>query len=546
MRKTSVMRGLLLGGALSFLLAAGPAAAAADEKPKKQQKNQNEELLMKYYKKWMEEDVYHIISEEEKAVFKKLTTDEERDQFIEQFWRRRDPDPKTPVNEYKEELYRRIAYANEHFSSGIPGWKTDRGMVYIKYGKPDHIEDYSYGSGYDRPAHEGLGQTKVFPFQIWEYRNIDGIGTDIELEFVDSGGGNLYTLTTNPWDKDLLLHASTSGKTLAEQHGLSEQIYRVVNRHDGGETMDPLFREREKDRPFAKYELLANVSKAPEIKYKDLKSVVNSRIKYDLMPFEVRVDYIKISEKQMLVPITLRISNSAISFQERKFGIARGTINFYGIVTTLSGNYVKEFEDDIVRDVKEDQLENNKNESSNYQKFLLLNSGVYKLGLVVKDLGSGRLGTTELKLDVPAFPPDRMNGSSVILSRQITKIDDPNNDLGPFVLGDLKVVPDFDKKYKLNDPLWVYLQVYNLTVDQNRLQPDVQVEYIVEHKGEEFFKFQDLTGDTYNFVSGDRLVIAGRLSLRRFPPGQYRVKVRVVDNISGNSIERFENFEITS
>jgi len=354
---------ILATGALLLTAALCGSAPAQDKQASKAKAgNKAEEIQRNYYKNWLAEDVYYLITEDEKSVFNKLTTDEERDQFIEQFWRRRDPDPKTAHNEFKEEHYRRLHYANETFTCGIPGWKTDRGMVYVKFGPPDHIEEYNFGDAYDRPYYEGLGQTRVFPTQIWEYRFIEGIGSDVELEFVDTGGGNLYTLETNPNAKDLLLHATTNNKTLAEQMGKASQADRAINAVIDGERNDPWMHYREKDRPFAKYELLASVSKPPEIKYKDLKSIVDTRITFDLFPFEARLDYIKISEQQVLVPVTIRIRNANIQLKEKGFGITRGQVNVYGIVTTLSGNFVQEFEDDIIRDFKVANLETTRGE----------------------------------------------------------------------------------------------------------------------------------------------------------------------------------------
>ncbi len=104
------------------------------EKERRKREEKLRKELMTPYRKWLNEDVTYIITEEERATFKRLQTDEEREQFIEQFWLRRDPTPDSIENEYKEEHYRRIAYANEHFASGIPGWKTDRGRIYIEYG----------------------------------------------------------------------------------------------------------------------------------------------------------------------------------------------------------------------------------------------------------------------------------------------------------------------------------------------------------------------------------------------------------------------------
>src|SRR5690349_22182653 len=144
-----------------------------------------EKELSDPWKKWMNEDVIYIITDEEKQAFKRLKTDEERQTFVENFWLRRDPTPDTEENEYKEEHYRRIAYSNDHYASGIPGWKTDRGMIYIKYGPADEIDSHPSGGSYERPYEEGGGETSTYPFETWRYRYIDGIGTNIMIEFVD-------------------------------------------------------------------------------------------------------------------------------------------------------------------------------------------------------------------------------------------------------------------------------------------------------------------------------------------------------------------------
>jgi GWxTD domain-containing protein len=138
---------------------------AQDDQDKKDEKNQKKrkksvESVKSVYKRWIDEDVRWIITDEERKTFNALKTDDEREQFIEQFWLRRDPDPDTDSNEYREEYYQRIAYANEKFTSGIPGWKTDRGRIYIVFGKADQIESHPSGGSYDRPTWEGGGISK--------------------------------------------------------------------------------------------------------------------------------------------------------------------------------------------------------------------------------------------------------------------------------------------------------------------------------------------------------------------------------------------------
>jgi GWxTD domain-containing protein len=143
------------------------------------------------YRKWVDEDVVYIISDEEKKAFRQLNSDEERDHFVEQFWLRRDPTPGTAENEFKTEIYRRIGYANDHFTASVPGWKTDRGRIYIQYGMPDEIESHA-----STPT-----QTA---FEQWLYHYIDGVGQNVIIEFVDKDGSGDFHMTMDPSEKDAL------------------------------------------------------------------------------------------------------------------------------------------------------------------------------------------------------------------------------------------------------------------------------------------------------------------------------------------------------
>src|SRR2546426_3752241 len=160
-----------------------PLKKPVDAKKRKQQVKDYRKEIKGSFKKWLEEDVAWIITDEERAAFRQLSNDEERDNFIEAFWQRRDPTPDTEENEYKEEHYARIAYANEHFAAGIPGWKNDRGRIYIMDGKADEVESHPYGGSYPRPMEEGGGETSTFPFEVWRYRYLEGIGQEVMIEF---------------------------------------------------------------------------------------------------------------------------------------------------------------------------------------------------------------------------------------------------------------------------------------------------------------------------------------------------------------------------
>src|ERR1039458_6432364 len=182
--------------------------------------------LSSAYKTWLSQDVAWIISDEETKAFKNLSNDEERDAFIEQFWLRRNPNPDSPDNEFREEHYRRIAYANEHFAAGKPGWKTDRGHIYISFGKPDSIDSHPSGGSYDRPGEEGGGSTSTFPFETWNYRYIEGIGENVDLEFVDTCQCGDYHFTIDRGEKDALLHVPNAGQTQYEEMGMAKKQHR--------------------------------------------------------------------------------------------------------------------------------------------------------------------------------------------------------------------------------------------------------------------------------------------------------------------------------
>ena len=203
------------------------------------------------YKKWLENDVPYIITDEEKKAFKALPTDEERENFIEKFWRRRDPNPDTEENEFREEYYERIAYANEHFTSGIPGWKSDRGRVYIAWGKPDSIESHPSGGQYNRPSYEGGGDTTTYPFEIWFYRHLDNVGDGLEIEFVDPTSTGEYRLARDANEKDALKNVPGAGLTTSEQLGLA----RSRRPRKRSWRLAPVSFQREQDTMFRRMEI---------------------------------------------------------------------------------------------------------------------------------------------------------------------------------------------------------------------------------------------------------------------------------------------------
>src|SRR6476469_2005468 len=278
------------------------------EKERKKREEKLRKELLTPYRKCMNEDVTCIITHEERAAFKRLQTDEEREQFIEQFWLRRDPTPDTEENEYKEEHYRRIAYTNERFASGIPGWKTDRGRIYITFGPPDEREEHPSGGTYERPYEEGGGTTSTYPFEKWRYRYIEGIGSDINIEFVDPTMSGEYRMTMDPSEKDALLYVPNAGLTMMEQMGMASKTDRF-NRTDGTHLGQSLGGTPASMGEFERLEQFSKLQKPPVIKFKDLEAAVNTRITFNLLPVKVQADFIRVTNSSVLTNITMQVEN---------------------------------------------------------------------------------------------------------------------------------------------------------------------------------------------------------------------------------------------
>src|SRR5499425_1781439 len=282
----------LFASAFTILLSLEPVVAqqaAPDPIPttpqkltKEQKKKMGKALkeLDAQYKQWLNEDVVYIISPEERTAFLQLSTSEEREQFIEQFWLRRSSNPDLPENDFKEEHYRRIAYANEHFASGIPGWRTDRGRIYIIWGPADEVDSHPTGGTYDRPMEEGGGSTTTYPWETWRYRYLEGIQENVILEFVDPSGSGEYHLTMDPSEKDALTHVPGAGLSLLESMGMATKADRFT-RSDGMTLPKTMGGTPASLDEFNRLELYAKVQQAPPVKFKDLESLVTSRVVRD-------------------------------------------------------------------------------------------------------------------------------------------------------------------------------------------------------------------------------------------------------------------------
>jgi len=494
------------------------------------------------YRQWLTEDVTYIITPEERNAFLQLDTNEEREQFIEQFWLRRSSNPDLPDNDFKEEHYRRIAYANEHFASGIPGWKTDRGRMYIMWGPADEVESHPTGGTYDRPMEEGGGSTSTYPWETWRWRYLEGIGENIILEFVDPSGSGEYHMTMDPSEKDALLHVPGAGLSLLESMGMSTKADRFT-RSDGTNLPKTLGGQPASMDEFNRLELFAKVQKPPEVKFKDLEAVVTSRIVRDQMHFNWRSDFLKVTNDTVLVPITIQIPNSQLSFQA-KDGIHSAVINIFGRITTLTGRIVQTFEEPVSKDFPDSLFQQSLKLQSIYQKAVPLRPGLYRLDLVLKDVQSGNIGAVNSRLAVPRYEDDKLEASSLILADQIEHVPAKQIGTGQFVLGSSKVRPRLEADFTTADRMGIYLQVYNLKPDDATHKSSANFQFTVKKGNEPVpgMQFKETSEDLKQ--TGEQVTIERFLPLSALAPGKYTLEVNATDVHSNQTISRTADFTV--
>src|SRR6202453_899443 len=495
------------------------------------------------YKKWVDEDVRWIITDQELQAFKSLSNDEERDQFIEQFWLRRNPNPDSPENEFREEHYARIAYANEHFAAGKPGWKTDRGHIYIAYGKPDSIDSHPSGGAYERPIEEGGGETSTFPFETWHYRYLDGIGDNIDIEFVDTCMCGDYHMTIDRSEKDALKHVPGAGQTLYEQTGQAKQADRFTG--GGLEQLGagPMSAQNQ-SKQFDRLDRYAKLMAPPEIKFKDLESFMATSKILTGPPFlfDVRTDYVKVTNDTVLVPLTLQIRNGDITFNN-KDGVSIGKVNILGRVSNLNHKPIETFEETV--DVAEptELLAAVRNNVSVYWKALPLRPGLYKIDIVIKDVNNpDHIGRWQRSVNVPRYDDDRLASSSLILADQMERVPSKDIGAGNFVIGNTRIRPrvpagialpvTFHRAQSLN----FWMQVYNLGIDDKSKQNGATIEYQIMDMAtnKAVLQTQELTNKTN--PNADQVTIEKRLPLASLQPGKYQVNIKVDDGVTKQQI----------
>lgn len=497
---------------------------------------QNREERQDHYRKWLEADVVYLITDEEKAVFEALATEEEKERFIEAFWRRRDSDPNTLENEFKDEHYRRIAYANEKFSAGIAGWLTDRGRMYIQYGPPAQVDVYPTGTVLQDPRGgviQALGGADVrggvrsrdirtYPFEVWRYRYIEGIGGDVTVEFVDRTGSGLYTLAMDEEEKNVFAHRDPAADVAS------------LNRSD--------FLKLNKERQFYQTELFAKLAAPPAVKFNDLRQAVSSRVHYDQIPFKVAMSLLRVTDSSFYVPVSFVLSARDLDFRQEG-EIWRASVNIFLQATSVQKQVAAVVEDTLRLQGSSAELERLRRGNALYQKKLLLPPGRYVIDLVLQDTNSKKLGSFQQLVVVPE-PREKPWLSSLVLADLMRPLRDDEALTDPFAIGAQKVVPNLERRFRPSERLGLFFQIYGLAIDASTSRPDAELQVTLKQSDRTLLTLKD---DLSRFGSfhGESASITIGVPLKDFPEGRIDLEVQVTDRIADRTAQAESDFVVS-
>jgi GWxTD domain-containing protein len=457
------------------------------------------------FQQWLNQDVVYIITPEERSTFLTLTTAEEREEFIEQFWARRSPDPDSLENYYEDEQYRRIAFANEHFATDVPGWKTDRGRMYIVWGPPDQLESQPNGI---RCSASGLERTSP-PSEVWRYRYIEGIGEHVEIAFVYRHKRGDYVLTADPC------------RNSTQATRLSGSPFEHPGRVRVPETL-----------------LHIGPVQTPQVKFRDLEALLMDRIVRDEISVDHEQDFFYATDDTTLTLITVRVPEIVPSAENSVTSPA--AVNLFGRITSISGRVVASFEDILPNGVSPMGVPRTLFDRPAFQQILPLVPGPYRLDLAVKAVATNAVTTSRSKLVVPEF--HELSASSLVLADAIAS--PPTSDIvfrGEF-LGAHRILPNSNREFRSEQPINLFWQVYGLRVDGRQHRNRASFTLSITKGGHEIWKETE-TGDELKQY-GSEITIERALPPGKLRVGQYKVEIRVLDGITGQRLQRAVSFSV--
>jgi len=484
--------------ASGFLFVTLPFLQAGHLQESSQSSKYTEEPLSESSREWLDEVVPYIITKAEKEFFLSLPNEIERGKFIQGFWRKRDPNPETPVNEFKMDYYKRVALANKFFgSSGVDGWRTDRGKVYILLGPPNDIQRDMMPSTFSTPVYHG-------PKEIWNYWGLSNprLPYNLEFVFVDRLGTGDYVLERNV----------RLGETGGQPFDLDASHYY-----------------------FDYLEIMAEAMKNPYENLDELRGIITTQVAYEQITFQSSMFYFKGAGKKTHIPLAVSIPFTACTRKEieGKYFIS---LNLLVQVSNKLGQIIFERSKDI--DIKQTsvEMEAAKTEAIHAQTSVSLEPEAYKIHILVLDNYSGKVGTIHREIVVPEFETGELCSSDIILFGSEPDGEKENR------VGRQEKAGTIKNSFKMGEEMNVYVEAYNLTINPESKTYDFEVmyEYFDQDKS-----LLSMPAPGENRSEEKDIRIETSFVLKNFRPGDYVLKVKVKDLNSGSSASKQIQFSVT-
>jgi GWxTD domain-containing protein len=489
--------------------------------------------LPEKYKKWVEEEVVYIITPKEKDVFLQLETDREREIFIEAFWKQRDPTSGTPRNEFKEEHYRRLGYANEFFGRGTPkpGWRTDQGRIYIVLGAPNSIEYFE-------------NVMNVYPTQIWFYHGDPKLGlpTAFNIVFFKKYGTGEYILYS-PSDhgpQSLIADYMMNVPDIQEAYDTLKELEPNLAKYTlslipGERSMPGLV-------SLASDSLFSAVFSSPQKKVEDRYAAAILKYK-DWVEVEYTVNYIGSDSmvKVMKDDSGLFLVHYAVEPQKLSVDLYQGRYSAHfelnGRITDLSGKTIFQYSKEFPLTIDQEQLKDIEGKSFSLQDMFPLAPGNYKLDVLIKNRVSKEFTSVEKDITIP----QEISGpqiSALILNYQVKRSEDAGQEIIPFKVGDNQLLCQSRRVFNPKDTLFVFFQILGLS-QESKSQGTIKLSFFKE-RNEFLSKIKAISEyqTDMNFIEAQPLT--------DFPPGFYMVRVSVLDKEGNELLFETEDFEIAS
>jgi GWxTD domain-containing protein len=456
---------------------------------------------------WLEEDVAYIITDAERGAFLTLNSNEEREQFIEQFWLRRDPTPNTPENEFKEEHYRRIAYANENFGTNVPGWRTDRGRVYVIWGEPDSRSTPPCPNP-NRTPQEGAGFEDCFPSESWHYNYLTGFGNNIDLDFVDPSGSGDYKLSVDPETKDGVTNIPEANHSRTPPEEGEGSVQLVV-------------------RGFV----------APPTRFKTLSALVSARIVRHQIPINYRFDFLRGTGFTTLCSLSVEIPLRDLDPKDEN-SAQSGGVELFARISLPNDRVVETLEDFIPKPSGGSAGLDPEHNALHYQRTIPLPPGDYHVDIAVMEVSTGKVATARSWLKVPSFGNNSLSTSPLILT------DEPElaQMHSPSTFGAYRLEPFVNLEFPLYWEIDVFLQVYGLKADNSSGRVSARVSYRIMQNEKQVWSVDDGLDPAGRM--NEQETFQHKFPLTFLKPGTYTLVAEITDFVAHETISQSAEFKV--